>query len=125
MIQPTKTNAEYCVDILLENENGINNASNDVAQLHWDSWDWQSNSRTFPDPSLSSSYGSAVTSQDCPTIHFNGNTTAYSDQPGNNVPSGCSSGTPPVLSPPLTPVHKIRQGIENHLYLYLYCIVCL
>lgn len=102
----------FSIDTLLENENGINNTANDVAQLHWDSWDW-------PEPSLPSSYGTAVPSQDCPTIHFNGNTSsAYTDQTGNNVPSGCSSATPPVLSPPLTPVHKIRQGKNASKYIF-------
>lgn len=96
------------VEILLENENGFNNVTNEDAQLHWDSWDWQSNSRTFGDQNLPSSYGSSVT-QEYPTIHFNGNTSAYTDQAGTATSGSC--GTPTVLSPPHTPLHKIRQGI--------------
>ncbi|XP_065202986.1 kinase suppressor of Ras 2 [Planococcus citri] len=100
-------NLKRYTEILLENDYEGNNLTNEDAQLHWDSWDWQSNSRTFADQSLPSSYASSVTAQDYPAIHFNGNTSAYTDQPGTAT-SG-SSGTPPVLSPPHTPMHKIRQ----------------
>lgn len=88
----------------------MNNAGVDTTHLHWDSWDWQSHyNRAFPDANVSSSYTSSA--QDCPTIHFNGSTSVYPDQGvGNNIHSGFSSVTPPVLSPPLTPVHKIKQG---------------
>ncbi len=72
--------------------NEADNIEEDEIQLHWNSWDWQ--------------YSNAK--QDCPTINFNGNATSYADAGICN--NAHSASTPPILSPPLTPVHKIKQG---------------
>ena len=80
-----------------QDENEIGNSGVDTSQLHWDSWNWPP------------SYPSVL--QDCPTINFNGITPTNLDQGvGNNINLGRSSATPPVLSPPATPVHKIKQS---------------
>ncbi|XKL63629.1 hypothetical protein PGB90_005993 [Kerria lacca] len=95
-------NLKRCIEILLQNENEANQAVLEIIPLHWDSWNWQSNN-------LTSSYSS----QDCPAIRFNGNNSIYADHTTvNNTYSKSSSSTPPVLSPPLTPIHKVKQ--EDH-----------
>lgn len=99
----------------MKNESEINNSGLDTTHLHWDSWDWQCNLRSLPDNSLPPSYTSVL--QDCPTINFNDVKSTNADHVGNNVSPGASSGTPSILSPPLTPVHKFKQG-ENYVFLF-------
>lgn len=103
-------NLKRYMEILLENKNNdVNNAGGDTTHLHWDSWNGSCTQRS--DAGVSSFNTISTSSQDCPTIHFNGSTSSvFPDQmAGNNEHCGYSSVSPFVLSPPLTPAHKIKQ----------------
>lgn len=84
------------VSDITENKNEAINTDTETVSLHWDSWNWQSAAPTL-------SYATY------PNAQLNGTYFAHGDQSAVSINSG-SSTTPPVLSPPLTPVHKIKQG---------------
>ncbi|KAK7593117.1 hypothetical protein V9T40_007869 [Parthenolecanium corni] len=91
-------NLKRYIDTLTENKNDANSAGTEITSLHWDSWNWQCSGQT-----------STVISQEYPNSQFNGHYSAHGDHSTvNNIHSGCSS-TPPILSPPITPIHKLKQ----------------
>ncbi|KAK7571924.1 hypothetical protein V9T40_014396 [Parthenolecanium corni] len=87
-------NLKRYIDILTENKNEASNTGLETTSLHWDSWNGQSAAQLV-------SYATLNT-------QLNGNYSTHGEQSALNIQSGPST-TPPILSPPLTPVHKIKQ----------------